>query len=140
MPEIKRIGNQERVYNLATCGFYRPTTIHIMVEKCAARGFGGRAWSWPGYAVDRTPYGVIQHELGHHVDSIRFKAPKAIFSKLIWEESKEAPLTGYLGTDKDEVTFYMEWFAENFRLFVTNPIFRGVCDRGFTRRWRAADS
>ena len=30
-------------------------------------------------------------------------------------------MTGYLGKDNSDRTFYMEWFAENFRLFVTNP-------------------
>jgi hypothetical protein len=98
-----------------------------MVEKCANLGLGGRAWSWPGYAIDRTPYGVIQHELGHHVDTVktgevtRDNLLEKLFSKQIWEQSREAPLTGYLGTDKLAATFYMEWFAENFRLFVTNP-------------------
>lgn len=120
MPAVRRLQPTERLYHLATCAYYRPTTIHIMVEKCAAPGHGGRAWSWPAYVVDRTPYGVIQHELGHHVDNWRYQKDNP-FSKRIYEASKEKPLTGYLGTDKHEITFYMEWFAENFRLFVTNP-------------------
>lgn len=118
-PTIERLNPAQRNYHIGTCAYYRPTTIHIMVEKCAGKGFSGRAWSWPGYAIDRTPYGVIQHELGHHVDFVR--SGTELFSKQIWEESREAPLTGYLGTDKMERTFWMEWFAENFRLFVTNP-------------------
>jgi hypothetical protein len=127
MPAIDRLNPTQRNYHIGTCAYYRPTTIHIMVEKCANRGFGGRAWSWPGYAIDRTPYGVIQHELGHHADTVKTgevtkeKLLNRLFSKRIWEQSKEAPLTGYLGTNKEAATFYMEWFAENFRLFVTNP-------------------
>jgi hypothetical protein len=121
MPSIERLNPAQRNYHIGTCAYYRPTTIHIMVEKCANKGFGGRAWSWPGYKVDRTPYGVIQHELGHHVDNFKFVAPNEVFSKCIYEASKEPPLTGYLGTDSNSLTFYMEWFAENFRLFVTNP-------------------
>ena len=127
IPTIDRLNPSQRNYHIGTCAYYRPTTIHIMVEKCANRGFGGRAWSWPGYTVDRTPYGVIQHELGHHVDGIktgevtRENVIEKLFSKRIWEQSREAPLTGYLGTDKQTATFWMEWFAENFRLFVTNP-------------------
>jgi hypothetical protein len=127
MPTIERLNPSQRHYHLGTCAYYRPTTIHVMVEKCANRGFGGRAWSWPGYAIDRTPYGVIQHELGHHVDTVktgevtRENLQERLFSKKIWERSQEAPLTGYLGTDKHPATFWMEWFAENFRLFVTNP-------------------
>jgi hypothetical protein len=122
LPTVLRLSSADRLYHLATCAFYRPTCIRIMVEKCASRGYGGRAWSWPGYAIDRTPYGVLQHELGHHVDNHRFQGGR-VFSRDIYEQSKEAPLTGYLGTDSGELTFYMEWFAENFRLFVTNPDF-----------------
>ena len=127
MPAIDRLNPTQRNYHIGTCAYYRPTTIHIMVEKCAHLGFGGRAWSWPGYVVDRTPYGVIQHELGHHVDTVktgdvtRENLLDHLFSKRIWNQSGEAPLTGYLGTDSQTATFWMEWFAENFRLFVTNP-------------------
>lgn len=121
MPSVVRLGPEDQLYHLATCAFYRPTAIRIMVEKCAPPGMGGRAWSWPGYVIDRTPYGVIQHELGHHVDHVKFVPPQGVFSKVIYEASREEPLTGYLGTDNHQITFYMEWFAENFRLFVTNP-------------------
>lgn len=125
MPSIERLEPSSPYYHLRSCAFYRPTSIRIMVGKCAGKGFGGPAWSWPGYAIDRTPYGVIQHELGHHVDHVRstmpLKAKEDLFSFRIWTASQEEPLTGYLGTDKASQTFYNEWFAENFRLFVTNP-------------------
>jgi hypothetical protein len=120
-PKINRLAKTDRLYSLGTCAFYRPETITIMVEKCANRGYAGRAWSWPGYAIDRTPYGVIQHELGHHVDNYFSVRDGELFSKKVYESSKESPLTGYLGTDKEEVTYFKEWFAEHFRLFVTNP-------------------
>lgn len=125
LPELVRLEKTDRYYYLGSCAFYRPTTINIAVEKCAANGFGGRAWSWPSYSIDRTPYGVIQHELGHHVDHVKTNNPLKVkadlFSYVIHGESGEAPLTGYLGTDDEDQTFYKEWFAENFRLFVTNP-------------------
>lgn len=125
VPEVVRLGRNDRLYHLATCAFYRGGKITIMVEKCASNGFGGRAWSWPGYTVDRTPYGVIQHELAHHIDyefsTWPLKVKSDLFSFRIHEQSGEKPLTGYLGTDKKEQTFYMEWFAEILRLFVTNP-------------------
>lgn len=126
MPSVNRLAKTDRLYHLATCAYYRPETITIMVEKCAHPGYGGRAWSWPGYVIDRTPYGVIQHELGHHVDYIdtrKLDSPNngigGMFSFRMY--SGEPPLTGYLGTDSDKRTFYSEWFAEHFRLFVTNP-------------------
>jgi hypothetical protein len=126
-PTIKRIHPSDRMFHLGSCAFYRPYTISIMVEKCAARGCGGPAWSCPGYAVDRTPYGVLQHELGHHVDTLKTgdvttqNLMERLFSRQIFLQSKEEPLTKYLGTDKRAATFFMEWFAENFRLYVTNP-------------------
>lgn len=126
-PAVKRLHPTDRMYGLPTCAYYRPYTISIMVEKCASPGMGGRAWSWPGYAVDRTPYGVVQHELGHHVDTVRtgevttHDVMEKLFSRKIYMQSKESPLTRYLGTDKRAATFFMEWFAENFRLYVTNP-------------------
>lgn len=151
-PTVKRLARTDRLYHLATCAYYRSTTITIMVEKCAHIGTAARAWSCPGYVIDRTPYGVIQHELGHHVDLHftfnrtrfdegvpcehpgclhhvshpcegcgRVAGRSPLFSKGIWELSREDPLTGYLGTDERRDTFYMEWFAEIFRLYVTNP-------------------
>lgn len=130
VPEVRYLTKEDRHYHLGTCAFYRPHTISIAVDKCARNGYGGRAWSWPGYVIDRTPYGVFQHELGHHVDNHFFDASLMVnpascyglFSYRIYMESgAEKPLTGYLGTDKERQTFYMEWFAEIFRLFVTNP-------------------
>lgn len=128
MPAVSRLAPTDRLYHLATCAYYRPHLgITIMVEKCANRGYGGRAWSWPAYTVDRTPYGVIQHELAHHVDHCRSEAAlsrddvQSLFSWKIHEASGEPPMTGYLGTDAQAPTFFMEWFAEIFRVFITNP-------------------
>ena len=101
-----------------TCAYYRSDTITICLPVCGRLGLGGPAWSWPGHAVDRTPYGVVAHELGHHVDMLlsserdRYRGD---FSQRIRSASpKEAPLTGYCPDAG-------EWFAEMFRLFVTNP-------------------
>lgn len=120
-PEIQRLGREDRLYSLATCAYYRAGRISVMVEKCAHIGSSGMAWSYPGYKVDRTPYGVLQHELGHHIDrffSQQFGLP---FSEHIY--TKEPHLTGYRGSggEYNKTHFHMEWFAEHFRLFVTNP-------------------
>jgi hypothetical protein len=124
-PDFIRLGPEDRFYDLRTCAFYRPTTIRIMVNKTAALGMGGRAWSWPGYVIDRTAYGVVQHELGHHVDHFK-STPEKLFSKWVCARSGESPLTGYLGTDNHADTYYMEWFAEHFRLYATNPDLCGL--------------
>src|SRR5690348_2111920 len=50
------------------CAYYRPTLISICPSRCSHVGTSGMSWSYPGYVIDRTPYGVIQHELGHHVE------------------------------------------------------------------------
>lgn len=115
MPEMRPTGRDVWRFD-GTCAYYRPTYIAICVEKCAAPGFGGRLWSWPGYVVDRTPFGVIQHELGHHVDIVMSGETKGYmgsYSARMREWAKEDPITTYCPN-------YGEWFAEIFRLFVTN--------------------
>lgn len=99
------------------CAYYRPTKIVICLEACARIGTAGMSWSYPGYTVDRTPYGVIQHELGHHVDvtrSSQVRAYQGDFSVNLRRETGEPPISGYCPDDG-------EWFAEIFRVFVTNP-------------------
>lgn len=99
------------------CAYYRPTRIHICVAKCAAIGMGGQAWSFPGHSVDKTPYGVLAHELGHHVDVLRSTVVdryRGNFSSDLRAVSGEPKLTNYCPDDG-------EWFAEMVRLFITNP-------------------
>ena len=100
-----------------TCAYYQPPYIKLCVERCAAIGVAGMAWSFPGYSVDRTPFGVVAHELGHHVDRVRSgRTPgsRGAFSTQLRKTSGEERLTSYWPNDA-------EWFAEMFRLFVTNP-------------------
>jgi hypothetical protein len=99
------------------CAYYRRDMVTIAVNKCATIGYAGMQWSYPGHSVDRTPYGVLQHELGHHVDVInstkrgRYYGDFSVHMRAACEEK---PLTSYCPDDA-------EWFAEMFRLFVTNP-------------------
>ena len=98
-----------------TCAFYRHDVISIWPDACAAIGRAGRAWSYPGHTVDRTPYGVLAHELGHHVDVAHGAAPSQNgYGPWFRKDTAERPLTGYCDNDN-------EWFAEMFRLYVTNP-------------------
>lgn len=101
-----------------TCAYYRPTTIHICIDECAysCRESLTRNWNWPGNTTDREPFGVLCHELGHHVDviySTKGCAYYGDYSKSIKSHSKEQPITSYCPN-------WGEWFAEIFRLFVTN--------------------
>lgn len=112
-PKIHTPPGQPRV---ASCAYYRDGHIWIYPEACARLGRGGLAWSWPGYVVDRTPFGVLAHELGHHVDQTKYHGvPRGQFSSWIrLKSAHEPPITTYAPDDT-------EWFAEMFRLFVTNP-------------------
>lgn len=100
------------------CAYYRAEVITINVKACAGIGFAGMQWSFPGHSVDRTPYGVIAHELGHHVDLNRAQTRRGRywgdFSCRVRDESGEDKLTSYCPDSA-------EWFAEMFRLFITNP-------------------
>lgn len=116
MPELRVVPQDQWRFD-STCAYYRPTYIAICAERCAWPGHSGRAWSWPGYVVDRTPYGVVQHELGHHVDIVvsgMSHGYQGTFSTRLRKDTREEPITGYAPNDA-------EWFAEIFRLFVTNP-------------------
>jgi hypothetical protein len=106
-------------WSFGVCAYYRPTTIHICKELCARQASGEndrRNWNWPGSTTDRTPYGVIAHELGHHCDyhsggtKGRYSSD---YSTEVRKQSGEKPITSYCPNDA-------EWFAEMFRLFVTN--------------------
>lgn len=94
--------------DFGTCAYYRNKWIYIWVQHCASIGY-----SYPGYVVDRTPYGVLCHELGHHVDKAHGASGGIVASKLR-RATGEKPITSYCPNDN-------EWFAEIFRLFVTNP-------------------
>lgn len=115
LPEV-RFENADD-WEFKACAYYRPVYIAICVKKCAAIGVAGMAWSYPGHVVDRTPFGVLAHELGHHVDWSYSKLKGNYYGDFgvsIRRASGEPKLTNYCPNDA-------EWFAEMFRLFVTNP-------------------
>ena len=119
------------------CAYYRPDTeqerkwlgrgmgrkgygvgINICLERCQVPcpETPCRNWTWPGGVIDREPYGVIAHELAHHLDWLASETKGRYFgsySRDLRRHSGEAPLTGYCPDDA-------EWFAEMGRLFVTN--------------------
>lgn len=103
------------------CAYYRPTEgIKIYLPNCARSCTENqvRNWNWPASVTDREPFGVICHELGHHCDWAIGKQKGEYFSDYsidLEKRSGEAAITGYCPNPA-------EWFAEMFRLFVTNPI------------------
>lgn len=86
--------------------------IKVWLHSCSHIGKGGPAWSYPGYVIDATPYGVICHEFGHYLDF----ASNNTLSKDLFYLCKEHPVTGYNPNKQ-------EFFAEHFRVFITNPDF-----------------
>jgi hypothetical protein len=115
LPAVEEVAAKD--WKFDACAYYRKDVTTICVTRCASIGVAGMAWSYPGYSVDRTPYGVLQHELGHHVDLIHStkRGPYyGDFSIVMRTDVDESPLTSYCPNDA-------EWFAEMFRLFVTNP-------------------
>lgn len=98
--------------------------INLCLEECARPATQNqvRNWSWPGSVTDRTPYGVVAHELGHAADwhmsrslGLPVSSYGGEYSRHVRVKAKEPPLTSYCPND-------WEWFAECFRLFVTNPL------------------
>ena len=68
---------------------------------------GGMQWSYPGYKVDKTPLGVLAHEIGHHIDHT-MKFDENAFPY------KGEKVTGYEPTVHEAI-------AESLRLFMLNP-------------------
>lgn len=129
VPEIVEHPSGSWPFN--ACAYYRQDAIHICIPRCAGIGVTGRAWSYPGNTVDRTPYGVLAHELGHHIDFYRGTDREAFWSEYgagVMVATGEAPLTSYAATHP------AEWFAEAARLFITNPdLLRRLRPRTYAR-------
>lgn len=124
VPKVRTALRTEYIFK--PCAYYRPEEgIVICLSKCARLAhpsISGFNWTWPCYVVDREPLGVIAHELGHHCDVFRSKrlglpvgSYTGEYSSRVREESGDAArLTSYAPNTG-------EWFAEMFRLFITNP-------------------
>ena len=112
-PKLRVLRGRQERKNFWACGWFSPPhSVTLFPERCARIGVGGRAWSFPGYVVDRTPFGVLQHENGHHFDFAFSKDTS--FSLFAHDYTEEPAITGYAPNES-------EWFAEMFRLFITNP-------------------
>lgn len=117
IPSIASIEHDD--WFVSACAYYRPKGgINICQAECArlATDREVRNWNWPGSVTDREPYGVLCHELGHHCDWLAGDKPGTYYSEYsttVMKTSGEAPITSYAPNPA-------EWFAEIFRLFVTN--------------------
>lgn len=126
MPHV-RVRAVESWPDRQVTAWYVDNYIEICPTRTAQVGKTGAAWSYPGYTVDKTAYGVLQHELGHHFDLQKSLAEaqatgafvRASFSASLHARAQEDPISSYLGDDPAHAR--EEWFAESFRLFATNP-------------------
>ncbi len=124
-PTFTVVESDERIVRMkaagtATCGFYRPMSLRcrgpeivVSWRHCAHVGTAGSSWSFPGYVIDRTPYGVVQHELGHYAlgSFHRNFNGEIIMADAIKDEE---PISGYAPNPEEKC-------VEMFRLYVTNP-------------------
>ena len=108
VPEYKMLDESRRKID-GYCGLYTKNTVHVSVKRSAfmAPMAFCRQWSFPGYRIDRTPYGVVAHETGHHVDAC-LGIPSRRFPKTKKQVSNYEP-------SKSEA------FAESLKIFITNP-------------------
>lgn len=104
---------EPHVRNWEAAGLFwysRKPLIEIWPLSCSGVGVAGRAWSFPGYKIDRTPCGVIAHEYGHAVDYF-LGYPS---NKRAWKNLLSCPVSGYEPNAA-------EAFAETMRIFISNP-------------------
>lgn len=120
LPPMRVFSVDRKDWVVGACAYWRDNCCFICVDHCAKPATEGspRAWSWPGAKIDRTPYGVICHELGHHCDVNAGLAQKGPYwgqySQDVFDQSGEKGISGY------EPDNPIEWFAEMMRLFITN--------------------
>lgn len=99
-------------------GFYRSGVIYSNPDRnLLPVRTPGYAWSFPGYKADKTPVGVVCHEVGHWLDDL-FRHPR-------YDWGREAAVSGYEPNRAER-------FAEACRLLQTNP---QLLRLGRPRRW-----
>lgn len=112
---------QRFVRRLGTCGFYRHHQVTVAPALCAAPAGPARSrmWSYPRYKIDRTPLGVVAHELGHYVDHMMGYPSGGM-------GCKARPISGYEPNASER-------FAETMRLFILNP---NLLEEGSPERYK----
>lgn len=88
----------------------RPQRVRVNLARCklppsSPTGFN---WSAPGYKADRTPYGVVCHETGHHVHALRLRNVDVTD----WRD--EPDVSGYEPNRSERI-------AEALKLMIGNP-------------------
>ena len=105
-PKIHVIDQDHEKWRIPGRQWYVNKHLSIKILSCDALGYGG---SYPGYTIDRTPYGIICHGLGRHLDWVYSNPRKSLTESIIHQ-----------GEYEDSINSQAH-FAEMFRLFLTNP-------------------
>lgn len=115
------------------CGHYLPSRhlVWVNAEACArpARGTP-RAYSFPGNLTDRTPVGVVAHEIGHAIDYTLLKAHMGLSgmasASVDWVAAVRGPKVSSYEPN------FIEAFAESMRVFILNPsLLEWACPKRF---------
>ena len=112
---------KNRSDRLDSTGLYDPDrgpygTVFVNLPECASPVHKPHhmCWSWPAYKTDRTPMGVVCHEVGHH---FQFRLMKLRRWTRNWT---------LIAVNTPKITSYepvpSEAFAETMRLFILNPV------------------
>jgi len=111
-----------KIQSLDSTGLYIPAThtkkaqilVNIDVTANPVENPSHMRWSHPGWKTDRTPFGVVLHETGHHIEKITRQ--KGLWKAYNWTviSLRGKKVSGYEPDDS-------EAFAETMRLFIGNP-------------------
>lgn len=86
----------------------RRVTINLNRCRVPPKRPTGYNWSTPGWKADRTPYGVVCHETGHHVHALR------LVNVDITDWRDEPDVSGYEPNRTERI-------AEALKLMIGNP-------------------
>lgn len=118
LPKITVVDAKTRA---SYCGvyYYRRKSMEVNIKRCANKAkVPGFSWSHPGYFADRTPFGVVCHEFGHHVDCVLNKTKGM-------PKFKNEKVSGYEPNAQER-------FAESMKLFLSNPdLLKKTCPKRY---------
>jgi hypothetical protein len=108
-----------KIEKLDSTGLYLPKTrnrnAQILVDLSETanpvENPGHMRWSHPAWKTDRTAFGVVLHETGHHIECV---LPYHLYTTNWNEVRRGKKISGYEPN-------YSEAFAETIRLFIGNP-------------------
>lgn len=126
---LRRVISKDNRRQGAGTGLYYDGHVFVNIPVCAVprtKPFM-QSWSWPGWKTDRTAYGVVAHEVGHHVEVVHTRERVRGYKDLIYAWKK-----GLSEHRKERVSGYepvpSEAWAETLRLFILNPdLLRKAC-------------